>query len=356
MSVTVAHTSLALNLDQWRGELGRYFGFGRAYNSMTSSQKADIDAVIDRGLRQFYAPPLMPDGTVHIWSFMRPTMNITVHAEYTTGTLSDVVSTPTGTATFVGSILPTGISSGVLQYTHPTSGVFTTLHIRARTSNTAVTLEDAVAADEMTSGSSTYSINDGIYSLPTSFGGMEGDITLEAASGYAPMRQVDEETIRSLFLNNLVQKGTPTHFCVRPRRNPNADHESGGDVSIGMYTRYELVMFPMPDATYKMSFRYIFMFPGVVDMTTAGAVLDMTPPGIAYHHETILASCLAIAEEYADSPNGKYREYFKQRVAASVAMDRKIAGSPLFGNNADRSDIVYSRERSVLRSTVTYTP
>jgi hypothetical protein len=353
MPPATPHTSLAIQIDQWRGEIGRYFGFGRVYSGMTSTQKGDVDAVIDRGLRQFYAPPLLADGTAHIWSFMRPTMDITVHAPYSTGNLTDVDSSP-ATATFSGTVLPTWIANAVLIYDHPTTERRTILHIHDRTSDTACRIEDSVLDDEIVSGTVPYTITDGFYALPTSFGGIEGDLTLKAASGYMPVRQVGDDQIREMFLNKAIQSGVPSFFCVRPWRNPGIDRIGNNGV-IGMYTRYELVLFPRPDATYQLSFRYLFVFPGLSDYTSTGeSVVDLHPPGMAYHHETILASCLAVAEEYADSPNGKHRENFKTRIAASVSLDRKVAGTSYFGKNIDRSDTLNSQGRARPSVNITY--
>ena len=156
------------------------------------------------------------------------------------------------------------------------------------------------------------------------------------------------------FLNTLIQTGTPAYFCVRPWRDPGIDR-IGTLGTAGMYTRYELVFFPRPDRTLRLSFRYLFVFPGVADwIATGNATTDIHPPGMAYHHETMLASCLAVAEQYADSPNGEHREYFAKRIAASVALDRKTAGSAYFGRNLDRSDTLYSQGRSPLSTDITY--
>jgi len=354
MPPATPHSSIAINIDAWRGEIGRYFGFGRSYAAMTSTQQADVDAVIDRGLRQFYAPPLLADGSSHIWSFMRPTMNIVVHAPYSTGTLTLVDSTPNGIANFSGTTLPTWVSQASLVYTHPTTGIESVISIHAKTSNTALELENAVVEDEVTAVSIPYIITDGIQALPTAFGGIEGDITLSAGSGYMPVRQVGEDQIREMFLNTAIQTGVPAYFCVRPWRNPGIDRV-GNKGQIGMYTRYELVFFPRPDATYRMSFRYLFVFPGIADYVATGELMtDLHPPGMAYHHETMLASCLAVAEQFADSPNGEYKDYLSKRMAASVALDRKMAGSAYLGQNADRSDTLYSQGRAPHKAQITY--
>lgn len=366
MPPATPHTSLAMSLDSWRSEIGRYFGFGRTYGSMTASQQADVDAVIDRGMRQFYAPPLLQDGTSHIWSFMRPTMSIAVHAPYSeTGNpsngMTSVTSTPQGEATFTGATIPTWAGNGVLEYINDATGsnedTRRVVHIHARVSNSLIQLEDATVEDEISipiGNGIAFTITDSVYALPTSFGGIEGDITLEAASGYMPVRQVGDDQIREMFLNQAVQTGVPAYFCVRPWKNPGIDR-IGNRGHIGQYTRYELVFFPRADQTYRLSFRYLFVFPGIADWIASGnATTDIHPPGMAYHHETMLASCLAVAEQYADSPNGEHRDYFAKRIAASVALDRKTAGSAYLGRNLDRSDTLYTQGRSPLSTQITY--
>jgi hypothetical protein len=354
MPAATTHTSLAINLDQWRGEVGRYFGFGRTYSSMTASQQADVDAVIDRGLRQFYAPPLMKDGSVHIWSFMRPTMNIVVHAPYSTGTITTISGSGGNALVFfsVAASVPTWSPGASLIFTHPTSELERIIKIYSRISAGHLTLADVVPADDLSSGTVSYVITDGIQTLPTSFGGIEGDITLSSGSGYMPVRQVGEDQIREMFLNGAIQTGVPAFFCVRPWRDPQFDRGTSAPVGAS-YTRYEMVFFPRPDATYNMSFRYLYVFPGVADIDAlTPANTDLVMPGLAYHHEAILASCLAVAEEYADSPNGKYREYFQERLLASASLDRKVAGDQYFGQNIDRSDSL--RGRIPIRTNVTY--
>lgn len=368
MPPATPHTSLAIHLDQWRGEIGRYFGFGRSYSAMTASQQADVDAVIDRGLRQFYAPPILADGSSHIWSFMRPTMNIVVHAEQKRGAIStngllSVASTPQGTAAFVGTSLPPWAPNGVLEYTlgsfvgaQPAAiGTKRVIHIHSVATANSLTLDDAVLDDEFTNAIGTdYTITDSIYGLPTSFGGIEGDITLDSGSGKMPVRQVSDAQIREMFLNTSVSSGTPSHFCVRPWRDPGIDR-IGNRGHIGMYTRYELVFFPRADKTYQVSFRYLFVFPGVADYVATGtATTDLHPPGMAYHHETMLASCLAVAEQYADSPNGEHRAYFEKRIAASAALDRKMSGSAFIGRNLDRSDTLNASGRMQIPDRITY--
>lgn len=69
--------------DQLHAEVGWWLGYGRgALNDetdWTDPQFRDITACTKSGLRQFYFPP-PTGGVVHRWSFMQPTMKLTVAA------------------------------------------------------------------------------------------------------------------------------------------------------------------------------------------------------------------------------------------------------------------------------------
>ena len=79
------------------------------------------------------------------------------------------------------------------------------------------------------------------------------------------------------------------------------------------------------------------------------------------HGETIIASCLAVAEQMIDEFNnpGKNQARFIERLAASISYDRRNMLPDGFGYNADNSDRQSqfpSRRRIqvVTRNNVTY--
>ena len=67
-----------------------------------------------------------------------------------------------------------------------------------------------------------------------------------------------------------------------------------------------------------------------------------------------MVSCLAIAEEFGDTPSSQYRELFMQRLAASVMSDRTGMYAGNLGYNKDESDLADRPWRRI--TTVTYTP
>ena len=53
--------------------------------------------------------------------------------------------------------------------------------------------------------------------------------------------------------------------------------------------------------------------------------------------ETILAACMAVAEEFGETPATARRAYYAQRLAASVALDRQSIVPDSLGYNGDPS-------------------
>ena len=75
----MAQPTIALTTGELRIEVAGYCGFSTTtYASLTTSEAADVDRFIMRGLRRFYAPPPLPgEPTSHLWSFLQPTATIT---------------------------------------------------------------------------------------------------------------------------------------------------------------------------------------------------------------------------------------------------------------------------------------
>lgn len=73
--------TLALRRYQLAAKVGDFLGYGRgseySETAWTTRQQADIDDCIESGLRSFYWPA-SADGTIHQWSFLRPTATLTL--------------------------------------------------------------------------------------------------------------------------------------------------------------------------------------------------------------------------------------------------------------------------------------
>lgn len=157
--------------------------------------------------------------------------------------------------------------------------------------------------------------------LPDDFGGFEGQITLaEDGTGWVPIPLTSVGRVYAAESGNATTTGRPLLACEEPLR--------GTTLQAGQ--RFQLHVWPTADQAYSLQFQYKII----------GSALSGAYPyayGGAQHAETILESCLAIAENRYDDMGGIHTALFKERLAASVAVDRAHKAQTL-GYNADRSD------------------
>ncbi len=95
--------------------------------------------------------------------------------------------------------------------------------------------------------------------------------------------------------------------------------------------RFQLYVWPTADADYGLSFTYY---------VNPDALTDSFPHhmGGMAHGETVLESCLAVAEQRLDDKSNVHSMKFRERLAASVSLDRRSKPQSL-GYNRDRSDL-----------------
>lgn len=102
-------------------------------------------------------------------------------------------------------------------------------------------------------------------------------------------------------------------------------------IPVGQMQRFRMVMFPKADRDYVLTFPYTL---------TANYLLDVLQPyayGGVEHHETILESCLAVAELRRDNRIGVHATEFQRLLAISMHKDR-LKNPTVLGMNMDRSD------------------
>jgi hypothetical protein len=104
-----------------------------------------------------------------------------------------------------------------------------------------------------------------------------------------------------------------------------------GAASTASGTGYRMQIYPIPDAIYRLRYQMI----NEPDSITGSEI----PLGGQLHTETILASCLSIAEQVIipNSPH-RYREHYLARLRASVELDRQAYTTENLGYNGDPSD------------------
>tara|TARA_R100000654_G_scaffold59049_4_gene85791 strand:- start:56 stop:1084 length:1029 start_codon:yes stop_codon:yes gene_type:complete len=333
----MAESTLSPTIEDIRLEVQRFLGWGRTALG-AGDAKNDVDAILKRGLRQFYAPAVLPgESSAHEWSFMQPVANLTVRAPYSTSTVTVV----DGVVTLAGSnVFPT--------YSAQFGNVFTVggneYTVASRDSNTQLTLTDQTSDNDHAAGSE-YSLKFPKYELPDAFGGIVGPITYQRESGEEEIRIVSENYIRELEQNTGQTDDAPRYAAVRPRNDFGDTIVAAGDPEEG--SRFELLVWPSPDADYVLTYRYTFLINKLIDDD------GNYPPGGTLHGETIMASCLAVAELYAPEESTRYRQDYLTRLVASVALDRQSNTAEYYGYNADRSDSQVFVKKRLNRATYT---
>ena len=312
----------------------RYLGFGRDtdYDNLTTGQKGDVVSCIERGLRQFYNPPPMPNETSsHEWTFLRGEGVIETVAPYTTGTISSSGTTVNGEDTSATDTTePTFTSAMVGRILHTENQL---REIAAFVNSDQITLDRAFAANLTTSGGvgKTFEILANEYTLATDFGGIRGSFTYRDGDGYMPLRLVNESAVRMLRSQESIRKGVPEYCAIVPTTTDNDSTNA---------QTYKLSLWPFPDKVYDLYYSYTVFVESPTDNAASNADDNNVPTGGMMHGESMLASCLAVAEQMVDEFNnpGKMAAAYQQRLAASISFDRRQMLPDGFGYNADNSD------------------
>lgn len=165
--------------------------------------------------------------------------------------------------------------------------------------------------------------------LPFDFGGIEGEITILGPNNtsWFPIKICNEEKIREEFSRFPNMTGRPLKAAIQQASRPTGEQSS----------TQELFYFPTADTSYTIQCQY-YVNPDYLSGAFPYAY------GGPQHAETVLESCLAIAEQRLDDQATIHTGKFKERLVASIAMDNKNKAQNL-GYNADRSDASYLANR-----------
>ena len=310
----MAESTLSITYQEIRNEVGYVLGYGlNTASSWNDRQTELVDMVIRSGLKMFYSPAAL-DGVSHEWTFMRPIADLTTTAPYSTGTIeiaSGVVTLTTGT-------WPSWAAQGDLV----TDGKLYT--INTRDSDSQLTMDDTTVT---LAAGATYEIRRYSYDLADDYGGLDGPIT------YQPASNVPYRAIKIVGENRIRQVRQGEHFSTYPEEA--AIRSKVFDATVG--SRYELLLWPAPDAEYQLQYRYKS---NPDDLTET----NKYPLGGFPHAETIKAACLAAAERESDEVQGVRYGYYMERLQTSIAIDRQENGPKHIGINRDRREDQYDVE------------
>jgi len=179
-----------------------------------------------------------------------------------------------------------------------------------------------------------------VIPLPDDFGGIEGKVMiLSPAQFLAAISVTGEGVVQEQAARFQSSTGAPQMVAVQPLRGVRQDRGQ----------RFQLIVWPTADQAYTLELQY-HILPNFLDGTCPYTY------GGAAHAQTFVESCLAMAEQRGDDMAGVHRALFMERLAASIAQDKKNKPQKL-GYNADRSDGLTNRGRWPWRDdayTVTY--
>ncbi len=337
--------SLQMTFKDLREEVQRYLGYGRTtdFLSMPDHQQGDVISIINRGFRQFYNPtPLPGESSGHDWSFLRGEGVVQTLEPVTAGT----VSGGSGSANITGS--GTAFTAAMVGRIFKSGGQVR--EVVTQSTSTAISIDTQL--DAAIPALSTYEIVAHEYELPSDFGGLRGEVTFRDDDGYAPLRLVNEASIMRLRTEGDYIKDVPEYVAIIP---------AGTDNESTIEQRFKLSLWPFPDKKYDLLFSYT-VYAQAMSSTVYNILDDLhIPIGGAYHSETILSSCLAVAEQIVDEFNnpGKMQAKFVERLSASISYDRRNMLPDGFGYNGDHSSNILptaSRRRlqNVTRNNILY--
>jgi hypothetical protein len=335
--------SLQVTFGSIRAEVQRYMGFGRntGFSSLSPDSQGDVLSVIDRGLRQFYSPmPLPGESSGHEWTFLTGEGVVSTSAPYTTGTVTVAGAVVTGDGT-------TFAASMVGKLFHCNNEI---REVSVFTDTTHITLDRAVETN--VTSAATYEILGHKYDMPSDFGGMKGTFAFRDGDGYSPVNLTNWSNVQTMRSQSSIRKDIPEFAAIIPKDTDN-------DSTTAQTS--QVILWPFPDKIYDLNFVYTVFVESISDDATNDADDNNVPIGGMMHGETIIASCLAVAEQMIDEFNnpGKNQARFIERLAASISYDRRNMLPDGFGYNADNSDRQSqfpSRRRIqvVTRNNVTY--
>jgi len=193
------------------------------------------------------------------------------------------------------------------------------------------------------------------YTLPMDFGGIEGDLHYETDAD-TKLRNVRVRVTSISEINEAERQqkwegtGVPHLAAIEPRELIGSSSTS---------TRYVLRLYPTPDAVYSMRMRYNAFGPSVSVDGDDDHGTNRYLPGSAQHAETIVSSCLCIAEQIADSRNrnSRMQDQYQRRLAASIMLDRRGTAPESVGVMTDPANYrtnVYRPHRIGDVSSITY--
>lgn len=292
-------SSAAVNYSILQQRVGHYlFGIRSGYSE---DQQNDINDCLRDGLRRVYA--------IHDWSFLRPVVDVTTTAPYSTGT----VTIASGVVTLTGGTFPSWAADGVLQVNNRYYSV------ASRGSDTQLTL-DSTAVTIATAAS--YQLARPVIPLDAAFDAVANDSDLTYYPSpdcwFPPVKWRHDATIRQLEGSN-PEFERPVFYSVRTVRF---------DPTVG--SRKVLALYPAPDQVYTLRVPMILR-PLLLDEVNLYAI------GGEMLSQVILEACLASAEHNFEEREHVHERRFMELIALAIRDDQDRSSPTSLGPDAPRN-------------------
>jgi hypothetical protein len=287
-----AITTLATPLAELRKAVGFQRGWGSDSANWTAAQLNKVDDWIASAYRKFLA--------AHKWTFTHPYATTTWW-----GTVSVGITTISGSANSDGTQTLTATAATFFPTmqgkTITITGVGSFL-IHEYVSATVIKVQAAASVSIGVPIPQTFSIaSTGDYDLPADYAGLDMPFVHDS-EWLGELEDRPANAILSWRAQNS-STGVPTTYARRAKTSAQDKIQ-----------RYEVMVFPVPGATYVMHYRYFVVPPKLTDF-------NPYPLGHALHGETLLQMCLAESEQKGDDVIGTHTAIAARCLQDSIRMD-----------------------------------
>lgn len=298
----MAESTLTLLHESISNEISDKFFGTPLHTDLTDAQEAKLDKIIDAGYRQFLYPPAAGDIEAgYEWSFMKPWTTLALTASYSTGTVE-----VSGTACIITSgTWPTWAAThGILKI----EGTRYTVTTRTDATNLVVSAEG-----DITAGETDWSIaHNGDYALPDDFGRLIDGY-------YFSLNDQDRYILGNVDAGRIKNHRSMDDTTGEPRIAAEVILATDKTTS----QRREVWFWPRSITTETLHYKY--------EAFIGTFANGQYPAGSVKYTDTLLESCLAVAETRLDDERGIHWEMFVEKMVSSIARDKK-QNSPIVGN------------------------
>lgn len=319
----MSESTLQITFTELETEIGRFLGYDRDTDNWSENQQADLVAILKRGLRQFYFPPrTIPDKAAHRWNFLRPQASIYIWDDVieddaitqSASSYADPVTTITASeAVFYPSMEEKSIVFVTSGNSYVIDEYISATQVKV-TGNATGENDDTITID-----------SEDVFTLPWDYGGMsgEGRFTFNVNENKLTYISVTSESRIRLLRQSSVAPATPYLAAIIPLTT-----------GANQGQRWGIMFHPPPNDVILLHYRYYVLADALVDDT------QEYPYGSVAHSETILESCLAIAESREkDSASTEHQDRFGMLLQASIDHDAQLGEAVVhYGYNRDDSD------------------